>query len=51
MADHLDNDEVQERARAAIKEADSGSNHQAGVDGDDSSVADRAAGHDNSPQK
>ena len=35
-------DEVAERAAAAIKEADSGSNHQAGVDGDDDSAADRA---------
>ena len=31
-----------ERAAAAIQEADSGANHQAGVDGDDPSVADEA---------
>ncbi len=36
-------DEVAERAAAAIQEANSGSNHQAGVDGDDDSVADRTA--------
>lgn len=34
----------QERVAAAIQEADSGSNHQAGMDGDDASTADRTAG-------
>lgn len=43
MADKSANDEVQERAAAAIDAAQSGSNHQAGSDGDDDSVADRAA--------
>ena len=33
-----------ERVAAAIQKADSGSNHQAGVDGDDASTADRTAG-------
>ena len=34
----------QERVAAAIREADSGSNHQAGMDGDGASTADRTAG-------
>lgn len=41
MPENKDSDEVAERAAAAIQEANSGSNHQAGVDGDDDSVADR----------
>lgn len=43
MTQHSDSDEAAERAAAAIKEADAGSNHQAGVDGDDDSAADRSA--------
>lgn len=39
-------DETQQRVAAAIEEADSGSNHQAGVDGDEASTADRAEGDD-----
>jgi len=39
-------DETQQRVAAAIEEADSGSNHQAGVDGDEASTADRAEGED-----
>ena len=34
----------QQRVAAAIQKADSGSDHQAGVDGDDASTADRTAG-------
>ena len=37
--------EVHQRAAAAIEDADSGSNHGAGVDGDEDSAADRAV-HD-----
>ena len=37
-------DDKQERVAAAIQKADSGSNHQAGMDGDDASTADRTAG-------
>lgn len=39
-------DETQERVAAAIEEADSGANHQAGMDGDEASTADRAAADD-----
>jgi len=41
MPEKLPGDDVQARAAAAIKDADSGSNHQAGVGGDDNSVADK----------
>jgi len=43
VPENKDSDEVAERAAAAIQEANSGSNHQAGVDGDDDSAADRTA--------
>lgn len=36
-------DESQRRADAAIEDADAGSNHELGVDGDDESNADRQA--------
>ncbi len=37
-------DDSQGRAAAAIEDADAGSNHEVGVDGDDESNADRQAG-------
>lgn len=42
-------DETQERVAAAIRDADSGSNHQAGMDGDEASAADRTADDDEAP--
>lgn len=39
-------DETQERVVTAIRDADSGSNHQAGMDGDEASAADRTAAAD-----
>ncbi len=39
-------DETQERVATAIRDADSGSNHQAGMDGDEASAADRTAADD-----
>ena len=44
MAEKTPTEQVHERAAAAIAAADSGSNHQAGVDGDEQSAADQAAG-------
>lgn len=43
MTQHIERDEVAERAAAAIEQADSGANHRAGVDGDDESAAVRSA--------
>lgn len=42
MPDERDNDS-KGRAAAAIEDADAGSNHEVGVDGDDESHADRRA--------
>ncbi len=50
MPDRTPIDDVQDRVAAAIQDADSGSNHQVGVDGDDDSVADRANDAD-APEK
>ena len=49
MAQWSTDDETRERVAAAIGEADCGSSHQAGVDGDDVSTADRAAAEDALP--
>lgn len=42
-------DETQDRVAAAIRDADSGSNHQAGMDGDEASAADRTADEEDPP--
>ncbi len=44
-------DETQERVVTAIRDADSGSNHQAGMDGDEASAADRTADDDDPPHQ
>lgn len=44
-------DETQERVAAAIRDPDSGSSYQAGMDGDEASAADRTADDEEPPNQ